>query len=356
MECSILPPSLQGRFYNHDDNVGKKVTTNGRIPLVFLNLVRIIIMSNSTSIEWKSDFSSNEWDALLAEMGGHPLQSTLWGNARKQIEGIDDQRWAAYQNGQPIGLVRFELRGIGPIKKIAWIPQGPSSSRWKEIEPAFFAQLKKSGLMVCVTMPWERLNPNQATRHTIWIDLSLGQEKLWSNLDKQWRYGVRSAEKKNVQIESTVLEKSVAEFFKLCQQISDTKKFRLQGSVDFLLFLLKNSTHQGVEALLFVAKFNDKICGGAYIFRVGDNLHYMWGGVDRNYSKERVGELLQWKVIEWGCQHGCKLYDLEGIDEANNPGVAAFKKKMGGEVIGLPGRQISPLSFSGKLLARFLRG
>ncbi len=312
-------------------------------------------MSNSSSIEWKSNFSPNEWDTLLAEIGGHPLQSALWGNARKEIEGIEDQRWAACQNGKPIGLIRFELRGVGPIKKVAWIPQGPANPHWKEIEQAFFAQLKDSGFMICVTMAWERLNADNAARHTIWIDLSVGKENLWSNLDKQWRYGVRSAEKRNVHVECTVLEQSVTEFFSLCQQISDTKKFSLKGSVDFLLYLLKNGTHTGVKAFLFVAKVSGEICGGAYILRSGENLHYMWGGVDRNYSKERVGELLQWKVIEWGCNHGCKLYDLEGIDEINNPGVAAFKKKMGGEIIGLPGREIFPLSYSGKLLARFLR-
>lgn len=312
-------------------------------------------MSNNGPIEWKFNFSPNEWDTLLAKLGGHPLQSALWGNARKQIEGIEDQRWAAYQNGQPIGLVRFELRGFGPIKKVAWIPQGPTSSCWKEIEPAFFAQLKKSGLMVCVTMAWERLNADSAARHTIWIDLSVGKENLWSNLDKQWRYGVRTAERKNVHVESTILEQDATDFFKLCQQISNTKKFNLQGSVKFLLYLLKYGTHRGVEARLFVAKVNEKICGGAYILRSGENLHYMWGGVDRNYSKERAGELLQWTVIEWGCHHGCKLYDLEGIHEVNNPGVSSFKKKMGGEIIGLPGREIFPLSYSGKLLARFLR-
>lgn len=313
-------------------------------------------MSNNMNIIWKTDLPPNEWDTLLAEMGGHPLQSALWGNAKKAIEGIEDQRWAAYQSGKPIGLIRFELRGIGPLKKIAWVPQGPTSKYWQDIEEAFLNQLKKLGFQLCVTMPWERIDPDDASRHTIWIDLSVGKETLWKNLDKQWRYGVRTAQKRDVQITCTPLENDLSDFFKLCQQISHTKKFSLKGSVDFLRYLLQHPTSNHAEALLFIAKVKEKVCAGACILRSGNNLHYMWGGVDRNYPKDRVGELLHWAVIERACDHGYALYDLEGIHKTNRPdGVAAFKKKMGGTIIGLTGKQFFPLSYSGKLLARFLR-
>ena len=37
----------------------------------------------------KDDHSPKEWDVLLAEMGGHPLQSALWGEAKKTVYGKD---------------------------------------------------------------------------------------------------------------------------------------------------------------------------------------------------------------------------------------------------------------------------
>ena len=53
--------------------------------------------------------------------------------------------------------------------------------------------------------------------------------------------------------------------------------------------------------------------------------------------------------MEWAVSQGCTRYDLEGIDPDNNPGVYAFKKKMGGEEVDLAGKEYQPLNMLGKL-------
>ena len=82
------------------------------------------------------------------------------------------------------------------------------------------------------------------------------------------------------------------------------------------------------------------------------------GASDRKFSKQRVGEAVQWAVMEWAAANGCTRYDLEGIDPVNNPGVYVFKKKMGGEIIDLVGQEYVPLNARGKLgyqVAKILR-
>jgi lipid II:glycine glycyltransferase (peptidoglycan interpeptide bridge formation enzyme) len=81
----------------------------------------------------------------------------------------------------------------------------------------------------------------------------------------------------------------------------------------------------------------------------------MWGATDRKYSKQRPGEATQWAVIEWALEQGCSLYDLEGIDLEGNPGVYAFKKKMGGEEVVLEAPRLNPLTLRGKLIAPLVR-
>lgn len=311
-------------------------------------------------MHWESNHTPNEWDFLLAKIGGHPLQSALWGEAKKSIYGVSDQRLALYDKEELAALIRIEDRGLKKFLQLAWIPQGPTLAagiEWKNIQDDFLKQLRKIGNSLCIFSPW-KLAPDIAEknmRKTVWIDLQLGKEKLWSALDKQWRYGVRSAERACVKICFATTKKDVVDFYLLCVSVSQKKAFHFQYSQLFLQYLLDHSNESGVEAKLFLVKLNNEIAAGAFILRVGKSCHYMWGAVDKKYSKFRVGEFIQWSVIEWACEKNCALYDLEGINEIQNPGVAAFKKKMGGEVVQLSNIKIAHFNLKGKILSRLIK-
>lgn len=309
---------------------------------------------------FETDFSSEKWDKLLTQFGGHPLQSALWGNAKSEIYGIKDERLAFYIQNQLIALVRIEQRGFKPFLKLAWIPQGPTiaiDSESQIIHEGILKQLKKTGYLLYIATPWKSvLNTDlKGMRKTIWIDLKVGKEKLWMNLDKQWRYGVRSAERLGMKISFGNSDQDLAEFYCLCINVSQKKKFRFQYNLQFLQYLLEHSDENGVEAKLFLVKYDNKIAAGALIMRAGKNAHYMIGAVDRDFSKQRVGEFIQWKIIEWACEQNCMRYDLEGINTNEDSTVAAFKKKMGGEIIHLPNLQINYLNWRGKILSNLIR-
>jgi len=144
----------------------------------------------------------------------------------------------------------------------------------------------------------------------------------------------------------------LSDFYKLCIDISQDKNFHFQYSKDFLQYLFDHNSKNGTEAKLFLAKIEDEIAAGAFILRTGKNCHYMFGSVNRQYAKQRVGEFVQWSVIEWACQQGCSLYDLEGIDEIKNPGVTSFKKKMGGQEITLKNTHVYSFSYIAKILSK----
>lgn len=59
-----------------------------------------------------------------------------------------------------------------------------------------------------------------------------------------------------------------------------------------------------------------------------------YGGVNRKYKNYMPNDLLTWKIIEWGCRNGFRVYDFGG---AGNPqqkyGVRDFKAKFGGEKV-----------------------
>ncbi|MCR4432381.1 MAG: GNAT family N-acetyltransferase [Tepidanaerobacteraceae bacterium] len=65
------------------------------------------------------------------------------------------------------------------------------------------------------------------------------------------------------------------------------------------------------------------------------NIMYGWyGGVDRRYKRFLPNELLTWKLLEWGCLNGYKIYDFGGAGRPGQKyGVRDFKAKFGGEEV-----------------------
>lgn len=302
-------------------------------------------MPNPTLLEWKEDISPNEWDTLLTSLQGHFLQSAQWGTAKRSVNGIKDHRWAAFKNGEPIFLVRFEERKLLKIFKIAWIPRGPTihqDHNEATLKKEFFRRLRKKGFFFFIATPWKKVfipKKNNLLTHTIWVNLNLTLEKLWQNLDKQFRYGVRRAKKSGVTVEKTEAPDDIHRFFQLCEYVGKRKGFSLNTSEKLMLHLAKNPAGQQVEFHLFVTRYEKNICSGAFIARCGDSIHYVWGAVDRAFSKLNTGEAIQWGVIEWAVKQNCKLYDLEGVCPHESDGTYQFKKKLGGELIALPGTE-----------------
>lgn len=310
-------------------------------------------------IEWRDDLDSADWDAALAGLGGHPLQSALWGDARRAVDGICDQRWIALRAGKPVWMIRVEERTFPALGPIGWVPRGPTGEApggAGALPAALLERLKQRGITALITNQWSEAeddkgsSANRAARpRTIWIDLSAGRDRAWQSLDKQWRYGVRRAERLGVLVESTRCPSDIEAFFVLCAGISRAKGFALPASAALMQRLLGPEEGGPVEAQLFVARHQSRLGAGAFIIRCGGSIHYFWGATDRSLSKERVGEAVQWAAIEWALGKKCRCYDLEGIDPPGNPGVYEFKKKMGGREIALIGKRHYPLGVRGRL-------
>jgi hypothetical protein len=311
--------------------------------------------------EWKEINDSEEWDRILICVKGHPLQSAKWGNSRRKVDGISDLRWAAFKDGIPVFLARFEERKVLGLIKIAWLPKGPTYSELSYelvLQKEFLQRLRKKKYFVCVTSSYKAIDSKHATKsslHTIWVDLTIGKQALWENLDKQFRYDAKRSKKEGVVVERTQDPDDIKFFYDLCKSISHVKAFHLNTSLELMVNLLKNSDQCSVESQLFIARFDGKLCAGAFIIRCGESVHYLWGGMNRAYSKQRVGEAVQWAVVEWALEKNCKTYDLEGIDLKNNLGTFNFKKKLGGKIITLTGQKIYPLNRYVSMMTAFLK-
>lgn len=294
-----------------------------------------------------------EWDHYLANLNGHPLQSALWGDARNHIDGREDLRLVFLQNGLPVWMARAELRRVRGVGIVAWIPRGPTMAAGFDeatIRSEISVLFREHGVLLYITDQYAQSDAESSSVRTIWIDLEQGMSELEKRIDKQWRYGARKALREGVEVQQCDSPDDVAKFYNMCLEISQSKGFELPGSRELMEKLLDSSHATNQDMRLFLAKFDGKIGAGAFVARSGKHAHYIWGAADRELSRLRVGEAVQWAVINWAVDNGCTRYDLEGIDPVNNPGVYAFKKKMGGEEISLKGIVSYPLGVRGNLL------
>lgn len=315
----------------------------------------------STGIEWRIDPDPADWDSALAALGGHPLQSALWGNARRHVDGICDHRLMALRAGSPLYMIRFEERRVPLLGRVAWAPRGPTEEApggADEIPAAVRASLKGSGIALLITDPWRRADregmqptTQRSLPRTIWIDVGGGKEQVWNSLDSRFRQGFRRGQRSGLTVKTTRSPQDIKEFFALCDDISQVKGFRLPASLALMQHLLRQAPTSDIECQLFVARHDDQLAAGVFIIRCGRSTHFFWGGTDRESSKERAGEAVHWAAIKWAIECGCRIHDLEGIDPEGNPGVYAFKKKMGGAEITLAGKNYYSLDHRGRLLA-----
>jgi len=296
----------------------------------------------------------DSWDDLISNFSGHPLQSAIWGGSKGVAGGIGQILFCmSDSSGKVVTLARVEERTVPFLGKVAWVPKGPVGNTFeiKIFEDKLRAELECRNFIALITDHYAQCNLSfvDAPR-TIWIDLALGLAVLEKNLDSQWRYGTRRALREGVVVRTTTDPADVSAFFRLCEALSNDKRFTLPGSEPLMQELIRSSLPEsGVGMTLYVAEVEGVIAGGAFIARSGKHLHYFWGASDRIYSKYRVSEALQWQVIQDGVAAGMTRYDLEGIDPVGNPGVCQFKRKMGGKEVALRGQEVTPLSLMGRV-------
>jgi GNAT acetyltransferase-like protein len=321
------------------------------------------------ALEWERDPSAAAWDHALAVLSGHPLQSCLWGDARRALDGIVQHRWLARRDGEPVWMIRVEERKVLG-GRIAWAPRGPAgrtADMSLAVPPGFEERLRAEGFSLLICDPWVEVGDAPAERRnkaehpkpqTIWLDLSVGKDVLFENCHTQLRKGVRRAARAGIRVETTSGAEPIGEFVALCSSISDAKGFELRLTSALIKFLLDHSAsdaNANIEAAQFVALKDGKVGSGLFVLRVGENVYQIFGGTNRDMRQDRVGEACQWGVIEWAIARGCTRYDLEGIDPVSNPSVYEFKKRLGGQEITLRGHVHMPLKFFGRAMAWLIR-
>ena len=184
---------------------------------------------------------------------------------------------------------------------------------------------------------------------TVLLSLLESEEKILSEMKSKWRYNIRLASKKGVEVKSYSAKDAdfpcaFEEFFKLFMQTSERDGVQFHQK-NYYLGLLNSSaeTQNAPVVRLYLATHESDVLAGIITLFCKKEAVYLYGAsgnIKRNFMP---AYLLQWNAICDAKKFGCPIYDFYGCppeENKNHPmhGLFLFKTGFGGKLIHRPMR------------------
>jgi len=154
------------------------------------------------------------------------------------------------------------------------------------------------------------------------LDLTAGEDGLFSRLESSVRRAVRKAEKAGVTVEVLQSQESVRLFYAL--QCQTRKKHGLPPQpLSFFLNIHRHVLSQNM-GMVVLARHQGRPVAGSVYFNFGDEAVYKFGASDETYQDLRGANLVMWAAIKEYVRRGAKRLDL-GRTSMGNEGLRKFK-------------------------------
>lgn len=302
-----------------------------------------------------------EFDLFVeSHENGHFLQTSLWAKVK------DDWKWFGIicrdDSGKITGTMGVLLRKISKLPyHMMYAPRGPVCDfNDKETFSALIEAAKQEGkkynayeLKIDKDVPvdneeYRAIALSQGfrfkertinfedfqCRYVIRIHLNgRTEDEVFAAFHSDHRRKIRIAIKNNVEIKIHGSEK--AEFFySLMKETCERDGFELRSAAYFAKIL----DAFGDKARLYLAYYEGEPIAGAISVLWGDKVWYFYGASSNSNRKVMPNYLMQWEMIKWAIEEGCRIYDFRGvagvIDESNPLfGLYRFKHRFDGDYV-----------------------
>ncbi len=200
-------------------------------------------------------------------------------------------------------------------------------------------------------------------RYVMKTDLTPEPDDIMADFHKKWRYNVRLAGRRGVEVREGTRE-DLTDFYALLEDTAERDEFRIRG-LEYFQRIHEVLAKAGL-AKLFVAEFEGDIVAGVLNFVMGDECVYVYGGADPDYYKHMPNHRLHWEAMLWAREQGCTTYDFRGVSRevAGEPvgelgGLNRFKRGFNAEYMEYVGEYdlvMSPFWYRLYTLAMSVRG
>jgi len=159
---------------------------------------------------------------------------------------------------------------------------------------------------------------------TFILDLSIGPDKIWTNLESNVRRGIRRSQKLGVEVSVTQNTEDLKSFFEL----NCITKRNIGVPAHPWRFFRNLFEYLGDYEQLFLAKYKGEIIGGGIREYYKSTVLAGYAASNPVYAKCNPFNAINWASIVDACQRGYMSYDL-GRVSYDNEGLQFFKKRWG---------------------------
>ncbi len=285
--------------------------------------------------EYREIMDAVEWDGIVNEHVGHPMQAWGWGELKCETGPWSPHRLLILRDGAFFGACQVLIRKLPwPFGHIAYAPRGPIASdvcdlpqvadkvaEWchdnahavsLKIDPAVpagavdFSDAWKPSETVFI--------PNTAT-----IDLTPDEETIMKGIhSKKAKQYIRKAGRSGVEI-APASSADLDGILKIYRATAEADGFFIHEDAFYRkAFELCDGINQ-----VFVATFEGRMLAFLWNMTTEGTAFELWGGVTEEGKKLRANYLLKWTAICAAKERGARLYDLNGL---LNDGISRFKR------------------------------
>ena len=294
--------------------------------------------------------SQLEWDEIVLQLGGHPLQLWGWGDV-KEAHGWSVVRLTVYEDNKLIGAAQLLRKPLPqPLGAFVYIPRGPMCTKESRevVLDALVHHVKQHGNAALISiepqwddMPpvqgWKKAKNNVLVAETIIIDLSVAEDALLADMTKKTRQYIRKSEKEAIEIRQTKSREEVEACLALYKETGKRAGFALHDDnyyVDVKEML-------GDHSPIFVATHANKPIAFLWLAISESVAFELYGGMNELGQQLRANYMLKWHAIQTMKKWGIKQYDVNGL---LNEGGSSVKKGFASHETTLIGAFDYPLS------------
>ena len=157
------------------------------------------------------------------------------------------------------------------------------------------------------------------------------EEEVQADFHQKWRYNIRVAQKKGVEVK--ICGKEMVPAFADLMLTTGVRDGFVTRQPEYFAAMLDNL---GEHCRLYMAFHEGQPIAGTLAIHYGDKVWYLYGASSNEHRNLRPNYLLQWEMIRWAIETKCRIYDFRGVSgdvSEDNPlyGLYRFKKGFGGD-------------------------
>lgn len=293
---------------------------------------------------------ADEWDDIILDLGGHPLQLWGWGEVKSA------HRWTATRvifkdEETVIGAAQILWRKLPwPFRRLNYVPRGPvytDGSKQVVYETlAAYVREHLPGTVLTVEpddvgeldlQGWKASQNTILMPRTVILQLENTQETLLGAMAKKTRQYIRKSGREGVTIRQVASKEAVAECLEIYHQTAARAHFAIHG--DQYYYDIQDKL--GDSSIIFAAYDGGAIVSFVWLVISSSTAFELYGGMNDRGQELRANYALKWHSVTTCKRWGLERYDMNGL---LNDGVSTFKQSFASHEDMLSGTFDYPLS------------